>query len=58
MLGKVFTITQKAVKISKFLSLIADTVKYFHEQGLERGLFGSENPDISIAVKSENQDAE
>lgn len=39
MLLKIFSITKKAVNISKFLSLVADTIKYFHEQGIERGLF-------------------
>lgn len=39
MFPKIFFITQKAVTATKFLSLIADTVKFFHDQGVERGLF-------------------
>ena len=41
MLSKVYLITQKAVKISKFLSLVAKTVEYFNTTGLEMGVFSS-----------------
>ncbi len=39
---KILSLTKKAVKYTKFLSLIADTVKYFHDQGIERGLFSEQ----------------
>ena len=41
MLSKVFIITQKAVKVSKFLSLVAKTVEYFNNTGLEMGVFSA-----------------
>lgn len=40
---KLYQLTQKAVKISKLANLITDTIKYFHEQGVERGVFGNTN---------------
>ena len=43
MLSKVYLITQKAVKISKFLSLVAKTVEYFNTTGLEMGVFSNPN---------------
>lgn len=39
---KLYQITQKAVKISKLASLITDTIKYFHDQGVSRGVFGND----------------
>lgn len=43
MLSKVYLITQKAVKVSKFLSLVAKTVEFFNTTGLEMGVFSNPN---------------
>lgn len=41
-ISNIFKLVKKGVQMAILLSLIADTLKYFHDEGLKRGLFVDE----------------
>lgn len=44
---KLFTGINKAVKVGQYLTLLVDTMNYFKEEAIKRGL----SPDAQIIVK-------
>lgn len=41
---KIFKLSQKAVQFTKMFSLVADTMQYFHDEGIKRGVFTDSKP--------------
>lgn len=44
---KLFRLSQKAVQFTKMFSLVADTVQYFHDEGVKRGVFTDDKTEIN-----------